>query len=74
MHESHAPGLAQPKTRIKDKYHAFVTPAEKIKDLNALIPAGSVWTARGQQEQCFRQIVGLGTIEGQQHGNLLTPR
>jgi hypothetical protein len=46
-----------------------------MKDLNKLIPSGSGWVL----EQAFAinnagQIVGTGTINGKEHGFLLTPR
>ena len=45
-----------------------------MKDLNKLIPAGSGWVLL----QAFGinnsgQIVGTGTIHGEEHGFLLTP-
>jgi probable HAF family extracellular repeat protein len=56
-------------------YHAFVYSGGKMKDLNKLIPSGSGWVL----EQAFAinnagQIVGTGTINGKEHGFLLTPR
>lgn len=56
-------------------YHAFVYSGGKMKDLNKLIAAGSGWVL----QQAFAindagQIVGTGTINGKEHGFLLTPK
>jgi probable HAF family extracellular repeat protein len=56
-------------------YHAFLYANGKIKDLNNLIPRGSGWVlseAAGINDA--GKIVGTGTIHGQQHAFLLTPR
>jgi len=58
---------------FQDTYHAFVYSGGKMKDLNSLITAGSGWVL----VQAFGindagQIVGEGTINGQEHGFLLT--
>jgi probable HAF family extracellular repeat protein len=58
----------------QDTYHAFVYSGGKMRDLNKLIPAGSGWVLL----QAFGinssgQIVGTGTIHGEEHGFLLTP-
>jgi probable HAF family extracellular repeat protein len=50
------------------------TPENGMQDLNTLIPSNSGWvlsTANGINSR--GQIVGQGTINGQQHGFLLTP-
>jgi probable HAF family extracellular repeat protein len=55
-------------------YHAFVLTGSQMKDLNKLIPARSGWTlseANGINDA--GQIVGYGTINGLEHGFLLTP-
>lgn len=56
-------------------YHAFVFANGKMKDLNTLIPRNSGWVlseATGINDA--GQIVGSGTIHGNEHAFLLTPR
>ncbi len=56
-------------------YHAFVWSGGTMQDLNALIPANSGWVlneATGVNDS--GAIVGNGTIAGQTHAFLLTPR
>jgi probable HAF family extracellular repeat protein len=56
-------------------YHAFLYANGKMKDLNRLIPSGSGWVlseATGINDA--GQIVGSGTVHGQQHAFLLNPR
>jgi len=55
-------------------YHAFVYTGSKMHDLNSLIPQTSGWVlmqANGVNDA--GQIVGYGTINGLEHGFLLTP-
>jgi probable HAF family extracellular repeat protein len=56
-------------------YHAFVYSGGKMKDLNKLISPGSGWVL----EQAYGvnnsgKIVGTGTLNGAEHGFLLTPK
>ena len=68
-------GVIVGQSTFKDTYHAFVYSGGKIKDLNSLIPAGWGWElTEADGINVSGQIVGLGTIKGQQHGYLLTPR
>jgi probable HAF family extracellular repeat protein len=68
-------GVVVGQSTFKDTYHAFVYSGGKIKDLNSLIPAGSGWElTEANGINASGQIVGMGTIKGQQHGYLLTPR
>jgi probable HAF family extracellular repeat protein len=57
-------------------YHAFIwTQAGGMNDLNQLIPSGTGWIlvwATGINAK--GQITGLGTLHGQSHGFLLTPK
>jgi len=55
--------------------HAFVwTSEDGLHDLNALIPANSGWELQGAfGVNIAGQIVGVGTINGQQHAFLLNP-
>ena len=55
--------------------HAFVWSRKHgMQDLNALIPANSGWDLPGAVAvNIAGQIVGAGTVDGQQHGFLLTP-
>jgi probable HAF family extracellular repeat protein len=59
-----------------NRLHAFVwSPSTGMLDLNKLIPANSGWLlqiANAINDQ--GQIVGLGTINGQQEAFLLTPQ
>jgi len=55
-------------------YHAFVFRSGKMQDLNKLIPKSSGWVleeASGINDA--GQIVGVGTLHGQDHGFLLQP-
>jgi probable HAF family extracellular repeat protein len=56
--------------------HAFVRSARKgMQDLNALIPANSGWELQSAVAiNVAGQIVGVGTMNGQQHAFLLTPQ
>ena len=68
-------GVVVGQSTFSNTYHAFVYTGGKIKDLNTMIPAGSGWVlidARGIN--AAGQIVGMGTINGQEHGYLLTPQ
>jgi probable HAF family extracellular repeat protein len=54
--------------------HAFLWERGVLTDLNALLPAGSGWVL--QQAAAINaagQIAGMGTLNGQQRGFLLTP-
>jgi probable HAF family extracellular repeat protein len=57
-------------------YHAFIwTQAGGMKDLNQLIPSGTGWIlvwATGVNAK--GQITGIGTLRGQSHAFLLTPK
>ena len=57
------------------EYHAFLREGGAMVDLNSLLPPGSGWvldSASGVNDR--GQIVGAGTLGGQQRGFLLTPR
>jgi len=55
--------------------HAFVYSNGKIQDLNKLIPAGSGWVLTAAYSvNDSGQIVGYGTLKGQQRAFLLTPQ
>jgi len=56
--------------------HAFVwTPQEGMRDLNSFIPANSGWELQAAVGvNIAGQIVGVGTINGQQHAFLLNPQ
>jgi probable HAF family extracellular repeat protein len=56
--------------------HAFVWSARNgIRDPNALIPSNSGWELQGAIAiNVAGQIVGVGTVNGKQHGFLLTPQ
>ena len=55
-------------------YRAFIWQAGVWQDLNGVIPAGSGWTLRfATGINDAGEIVGSGTIGGEQHGFLLTP-
>jgi probable HAF family extracellular repeat protein len=46
-----------------------------MRDLNALIPANSGWEPLNAVAiNLAGQIVGVGTVNGQQHAFLLTPQ
>jgi len=56
-------------------YHAFLWSGGSMMDLNSLIPSDSGWVlseATGINDG--GQIVGTGTVDGQQHGFLLNPK
>jgi len=54
--------------------HAFVFDTENMFDLNDLIPSDSGWDLITAQDiNSSGQIVGYGSIGGEQHGYLLTP-
>ena len=66
-------GIVVGQSTYKSTYHAFVYSGGKMKDLNTLIPAGSGWvllTANGINAS--GQIAGEGTLNGKEHGFLLT--
>ena len=47
----------------------------KMKDLNSMIPAGLGWAlTEANGINASGQIVGMGTINGVEHGYLLTPQ
>ena len=56
--------------------HAFVwTPQEGMHDLNSLIPVNSGWELQAAVGvNIAGQIVGVGTINGQQHAFVLNPQ
>jgi probable HAF family extracellular repeat protein len=56
--------------------HAFAwNKKDAMQDLNALIPANSGWVLQGAVAVSVAgQIVGVGTVNGQQHAFLLTPQ
>ena len=67
-------GYATPANPNATTYHAFVYAGSKMYDLNGLIARNSGWlleSANGINDS--GEIVGYGTIKGQQHGFLLTP-
>jgi hypothetical protein len=55
--------------------HAFIsTGGGLIQDLNALIPAGAGWVlGEATDINDAGEIVGYGSVHGQEHGFLLTP-
>lgn len=54
--------------------HAFVYENGVMRDLNALIPAGSGWALNVATDiNAHGQIVGTGRLNGQERGFLLTP-
>ena len=56
-------------------YHAFVYSGSKVTDLNSLIPRNTGWVleqANGINDS--GSIVGYGTIKGNEHAFLLTPK
>ena len=56
-------------------YHAFLHENGAMVDLNTRLPPGSGWVLDGASGVNDRgQIVGSGTLGGQQRGFLLTPR
>jgi probable HAF family extracellular repeat protein len=53
---------------------AFVSGGGQMKDLNQLVPSGSGWTLEAAEGvNSAGQIVGRGTVQGQEHAFLLTP-
>ena len=62
-------------TTRTNQYHAFVsTNGARMQDLNRLIPTNTGWVllqANGINDA--GQIVGYGTIRGQDHAFVLTP-
>ena len=56
--------------------HAFVWSRKHgMQDLNSLIPANSGWQLQGAVAiNVAGQIVGAGTVKGQQHAFVLTPQ
>ena len=68
-------GLVVGQSTFESTYHAFVYSGGKIKDLNTMIPAKSGWVLiEGDSINAAGQIVGMGTLNGQEHGYLLTPQ
>jgi probable HAF family extracellular repeat protein len=68
-------GVVVGQSTFQNTYHAFVYSGGKIKDLNSLIPTGSGWVlTEANGINSAGQIVGMGTIKGQQHAYLLTPQ
>jgi probable HAF family extracellular repeat protein len=68
-------GVVVGQSTFAGTYHAFVYSGGKIKDLNTMIPAKSGWVLiEGDSINASGQIVGMGTINGQEHGYLLTPQ
>jgi probable HAF family extracellular repeat protein len=68
-------GVVVGRSTFQNTYHAFVYSANKIKDLNSMIPAGSGWVLiEADGINASGQIVGMGTHNGQEHGFLLTPQ
>jgi len=60
-------------TTARGAFHAFLYRDGAMSDLNSVLPTGSAWTlteARGINDA--GQIVGTGTINGQEHAFLLT--
>lgn len=60
-------------TTARGAFHAFLYRDGAMIDLNSVLPTGSTWTlteARGINDA--GQIVGTGTINGQEHAFLLT--
>lgn len=54
--------------------HAFLYSGGAMQDLNTLIPANSGWTLESASAiNDLGQIVGTGTIDGQNHAFLVTP-
>jgi len=68
-------GVVVGQSTFQNTYHAFVYSSGKMKDLNSMIPAGSGWElTEANGINAAGQIVGMGTINGQEHGYLLTPQ
>jgi len=68
-------GVVVGQTTFQNTYHAMVYRGGKMKDLNSMIPAGSGWElTEANGINSAGQIVGMGTIHGQEHGYLLTPQ
>jgi hypothetical protein len=56
-------------------YHAVIYTNGKPQDLNRLIPKGSGWVLEAATSiNDVGEIVGYGTLHGQEHGFLLTPK
>jgi probable HAF family extracellular repeat protein len=54
--------------------HAFIYSNGVIQDLNTLLPVGSGWTLLFATDiNDYGQIVGVGTINGESHGFLMSP-
>jgi probable HAF family extracellular repeat protein len=67
-------GYAQIPNAEATVYHAFVYTASKMQDLNDLISANSGWVlSEATAVNDSGQIVGYGTIAGNEHAFLLTP-
>jgi len=68
-------GVVVGQTTFQNTYHAFVYSGGKMKDLNSMIPAGLGWAlTEANGINASGQIVGMGTINGVEHGYLLTPQ
>jgi probable HAF family extracellular repeat protein len=62
-------------TRVLDHTRLCWNSKHGMQDLNALIPANSGWELQGAVAiNIAGQIVGVGTVNGQQHAFLLTPQ
>ncbi len=67
-------GYATPANPNATGYHAFVYAGSKMHDLNSLIPPSSGWVLEAANAiNDSDEIVGYGTIHGEEHGFLLTP-
>ena len=67
-------GYATPANPNATGYHAFVYSGSKMYDLNSLIPGNSGWVLEAANSiNDADEIVGYGTINGEEHGFLLTP-
>jgi probable HAF family extracellular repeat protein len=68
-------GVVVGQSTFQGTYHAFVYSGGKIKDLNSMIPAKSGWSLiEANGINASGQIVGMGMLNGQEHGYLLTPQ
>jgi len=68
-------GVVVGQSSYKATSHAFVYSGGKIKDLNNMIPPGSGWVLlEASGINSAGQIVGMGTLNGNTRGFLLTPQ
>jgi probable HAF family extracellular repeat protein len=66
-------GVVVGQSTYQNTYHAFVYSGGKMQDLNSLISAASGWVLQSANGiNALGQIVGEGTLNGKQHGFLLT--